>query len=62
MLHASCAFADARFSLRIEKIEIPKTADRDADVRAATARAAGEFEEFIREAPEQWMWAHRRWG
>ncbi len=53
---------DAHFSLRVERIEVPKTADRDADVRAATAALQAQFEEFIREAPEQWMWAHQRWG
>ncbi len=52
---------DARFSMRIERIEVPKTADRDADVSAATTALQARFEEFIREAPEQWMWAHRRW-
>ncbi len=52
---------DAHFSLRIEPVEVPKTNDRDADVQAATAALQARFEEFIREAPEQWMWAHRRW-
>jgi KDO2-lipid IV(A) lauroyltransferase len=52
---------DAHFSLRIERVEVPKTADRDADVSAATTALQERFEEFIREAPEQWMWAHRRW-
>ncbi len=53
--------ADVHFSLRIERVEVPVTADRDADVAAATAAIQARFEEFIREAPEQWMWAHRRW-
>ncbi len=51
----------ARFSLRIEPIEVPRTGDRDADVAAATVALQARFEAFIREAPEQWMWAHRRW-
>ncbi len=52
---------DAHFSMRIERIEVPQTDDRDADVAAATAALHARFEEFIREAPEQWTWAHRRW-
>ena len=52
---------DQRFSLRIEPVEVPNTGDRDADVRAATANLQLQFEAFVREAPEQWMWAHRRW-
>ena len=51
-----------RFTLRIEPVEMPRTADRDADVRLATANLQSRFEEFVREVPEQWTWAHRRWG
>ena len=50
-----------RFSMRIERIEVPQTDDRDADVLAATTALQAQFEAFVREAPEQWMWAHRRW-
>ena len=50
-----------RFTLRVERVEVPRTADRDADVRVATANLQARFEEFVREVPEQWMWAHRRW-
>jgi KDO2-lipid IV(A) lauroyltransferase len=50
-----------RFSLRAVPVEVPRTDDRDADVAAATAALHARFEEFIREAPAQWMWAHRRW-
>ena len=52
----------ARFSMRIEPVAVPRTDDRDADVAAATAALQARFEEFIREAPKQWMWAQRRWG
>jgi KDO2-lipid IV(A) lauroyltransferase len=50
-----------RFSLRFEEVAVPRTADRDADVAAATRAMQAAFERMIREAPEQWMWAHRRW-
>ena len=50
-----------RFSIRIEPVEVPVTADREADIVAATANLQAQFEAFVREAPEQWMWAHRRW-
>ena len=50
-----------RFELRLERVETPRTADRDADISVATANLQARFEAFIREAPEQWTWAHRRW-
>jgi KDO2-lipid IV(A) lauroyltransferase len=51
----------SHFTVRIERVEVPNTDDRHADVIAATAALHARFEEFVREAPEQWMWAHRRW-
>ena len=30
-------------------------------VVVATAAMHKQFEAFIRRAPEQWMWAHRKW-
>jgi KDO2-lipid IV(A) lauroyltransferase len=50
-----------RFSIRIEPIFVPQTNDRHADALAATAALQAQFEAFIRQAPEQWMWGHRRW-
>jgi KDO2-lipid IV(A) lauroyltransferase len=52
----------ARFSIRTEPVALSRTGDRDADVAATTAALQATYESFIREAPEQWMWAHRRWG
>ena len=51
----------AHFVMRIEPVEVPRGDDRDADVLATTAAMQARFEQFIRDAPEQWMWAHRRW-
>ncbi|WP_158815074.1 lysophospholipid acyltransferase family protein [Methylocapsa sp. S129] len=50
-----------RFSISVAQVTVPNTADRDADVAAATGGVQAAFESMVREAPEQWMWAHRRW-
>jgi KDO2-lipid IV(A) lauroyltransferase len=50
-----------RFTIDVAPVEVPRTADRDADIRVATANIQARIEQFVREAPEQWMWAHRRW-
>ena len=51
----------AHFVMRVEPVEVPRGGDRDADVLATTAALQARFEQFIRDTPEQWMWAHRRW-
>lgn len=51
-----------RFRLSMQRVEVPRTNDRDADVLIATSNLHAIFERTIREKPEQWMWAHRRWG
>jgi KDO2-lipid IV(A) lauroyltransferase len=62
-LYAGAAFRrpGARFSIRIAPISIPQTNDSEADALAATQTLQRQYEAFIREAPEQWMWAHRKW-
>jgi len=40
--------------------DIVSTGDRAADVERTTAEYNQKLEEVIREYPEQWMWAHRR--
>jgi KDO2-lipid IV(A) lauroyltransferase len=47
--------------MRIEPVDVPRGDNRDADVLATTAAIQSRFEQFIRDTPEQWMWAHRRW-
>src|SRR5579871_5187108 len=62
-LYAGAAFRhpDVHFTIRIERVPVPQTNDRDADALKATAALQSQFESYIREAPEQWMWAHRKW-
>ncbi len=42
-------------------VEIEKTGDRGADIRLIMTHLTDILEEAIREAPEQWLWVHRRW-
>jgi KDO2-lipid IV(A) lauroyltransferase len=51
----------SRFRIDIEELDVQRTYDRDADVRATTAAIYRRFEAWIREAPEQWMWWNTRW-
>jgi lauroyl/myristoyl acyltransferase len=39
---------------------VVRTSYRPADLRNTTAAMALQFEHWIRDAPEQWMWWQRR--
>jgi Kdo2-lipid IVA lauroyltransferase/acyltransferase len=62
-LYAGAAFRlpGVRFSIRIAPISMPQTNNSAADALVATQALQLQYEAFIREAPEQWMWAHRKW-
>lgn len=51
-----------RFVQSYELVAVPDSGDRRADLLAVTAEVQAVFERFIRRWPEQWMWAHKRWG
>ena len=42
-------------------LEIRKTGDQEADIRAMMQTINALFEDWIRAAPAQWIWVHRRW-
>jgi KDO2-lipid IV(A) lauroyltransferase len=52
----------AHFICEFELMDFVPSGDREADIVALTAQIHARFETWIREYPDQWMWAHRRWG
>lgn len=51
-----------RFRLELTApLALPRDADGDVDVDAATAMITGVVESWVREYPGQWLWQHRRW-
>ena len=42
-------------------LPIPATGTRAGDIAALTQTLNNEFEAWIRERPESWLWLHRRW-
>jgi Kdo2-lipid IVA lauroyltransferase/acyltransferase len=51
---------ETRFHIDLKELEVPRTSDRGEDIRAATAAIFSQFEAWIREAPEQWLWFNTR--
>lgn len=43
------------------EIEMPHSEDVAADILEGTQRCTSEIEAWIRRAPDQWLWIHRRW-
>lgn len=53
---------DSRFEIELKELRIPRTSAHSDDVKWATAAMTRQFEEWVRETPEQWMWSNRRWS
>ncbi|MEZ5842712.1 MAG: lipid A biosynthesis acyltransferase [Hyphomicrobiaceae bacterium] len=54
--------AESRFRIELKELKIPRSSNQSADIRAALTDMQAQFEAWIREAPEQWMWSNRRWN
>ncbi len=50
----------SRFIVDVRELPVERTWDRNADLHKMTAAMAQQFENWIRETPEQWMWWARR--
>jgi KDO2-lipid IV(A) lauroyltransferase len=52
----------SRFKVEMKELKVPFTKDKDADIKEITASMQRQFEEWIKEYPEQWMWSNRKWS
>lgn len=53
---------DGRYRLILDPpVAWTPSGEREADVAALTQRLTSVIEGWVREAPEQWLWLHRRW-
>lgn len=52
----------SRFEIELKELRVPRTANQAEDIRWTMTHMQEQFETWIREAPEQWMWSNRRWS
>ena len=52
---------DGRFVMHFEEVPVTRTGDRDADVDRIVESYTATLERWVRRAPEQYFWHHRRW-
>ena len=56
-------FKGIKFKMTIEeRLQFPKNLDKEKAIFEITRLISQRIEEWIIDRPEQWLWAHRRWG
>ncbi len=56
-------FKGIKFKMTVEdKLRIPSNLDKEKTIYQITELISSRIEDWIKEQPEQWLWAHRRWG
>jgi KDO2-lipid IV(A) lauroyltransferase len=51
----------SRFRVEIRELRVPRTSNAADDIRTILAGMLAQFEDWIRENPEQWVWSNRVW-
>lgn len=52
----------SRFEIELVELRVPRTKNQGEDIREMMGEMQKQFEVWIRESPEQWMWSNRRWS
>jgi KDO2-lipid IV(A) lauroyltransferase len=52
---------DGRFRMSMEEVPVHPTGDRNGDIDRIVADYTSALERWVRRAPEQYFWHHRRW-
>lgn len=53
---------ESQFEIDIKELRVPRTSNQSDDVRWTMIEMQKQYETWIRELPEQWMWSNRRWS
>ena len=53
---------ESRFRVELVELRVPRSTSQAEDIRSITAAMQAQFEAWVREAPEQFMWSNRRWS
>ncbi len=53
---------ESRFQIDLKELRVPRSDNQSQDVRDMMTAMQGEFENWVKEYPEQWMWSNRRWS
>lgn len=51
----------SRFEIELKELRVPRTRDQADDIRVIMESVYRQFEAWIAEAPEQWVWSNRKW-
>ena len=52
----------SRFQVEMKEIKVTFSDDKQADIKDITSAIQSQFEKWIRENPDQWMWSNRKWS